>query len=103
MKAPIVLALVAAAFSMTGTAHAAVKLSQGLNWAESTGTAVRAYDGEKDGNGVYAEYYLKNGGHGYAWDGNGADTNPGPWAKVGPITKFRVCEDHGHCSNWHTF
>ncbi|WP_370941976.1 hypothetical protein AB5J62_22980 [Amycolatopsis sp. cg5] len=86
-----------------GTAEATVRLTHGQDWADATSTAVRAFDGESDGNGVYADFYLTTGAHGSVWDGNGADGNPGPWASVGgKIAKFRVCEDHVGCSNWYT-
>lgn len=86
-----------------GTAEAAVKLTHGQDWAEATSTAVRAFDGESDGNGVYADVYLTNGAHRSVWDGNGAEGTPSPWTSVGgKIAKFRVCEDHVGCSDWRT-
>lgn len=102
MKIQLVLAATAAAVvTMTGTAHASVTVFHGSDWAQVIGTAVRAYDGEADGNGVYADFVLRNGAHGSVWDGNGADGTPGPLVNVGAIAKFRVCEDHAGCSAWH--
>ncbi|MFI9450057.1 hypothetical protein [Amycolatopsis sp. NPDC052450] len=84
-----------------GTAHATVTATHGADWAQATSTTVRAYDGESDGNGVYADVYLTTGQHLSVWDGNGADGNAGPWAHVGgTIARFRVCEDHAGCSGW---
>lgn len=97
-----VLGVAAAIFAgSTGVAHATVQLNEGADWAQATATAIRAYDGERDGNGVYADAYLVTGEHVSAWDGNGADGNPGPWIGAGGlIDRFRVCEDHGKCSDW---
>lgn len=90
-----------------GTADASVLLKEGADWAQAATSAqtsndlVRAYDGERDGNGVYADFYLTGGQHGSMWDGNGADGEPGPWMDTGgQIDRFRVCEDHGDCSDW---
>jgi hypothetical protein len=101
-RAGVALAAVTmAVLSTSGTASATVRATYGANWAQATSNAVRAYDGESDGNGVYADFYLTGGQHGSVWDGNGADGNPGPWAGVGGrIARFRVCEDHSGCSKW---
>ncbi|MEU5980071.1 hypothetical protein [Streptomyces sp. NPDC047315] len=86
----------------TATSASATVLSHGDDRAQATAYAMRAYDGERDGNGVYADAYLANGAHVSQWDGNGADGNWGPWIALDSrITKFRVCEDHKGCSGWH--
>ena len=85
----------------TGVAEATVRLYHGSDWAEATSSCMRAYDGERDGNGVYADAYLYNGAHVSQWDGNGADGTVGPWACYNSsIQRFRVCEDHVGCSGW---
>lgn len=86
----------------TSTASATV-LSHGSDKAEATSTCMRAYDGESDGNGVYADAYLANGSHQSVWDGNGAHGDWGPWSCYSSsIAKFRVCEDHVGCSGWYS-
>jgi len=89
------------ASTAAGTAYASVTAKHGTDEAHATTNHLRAYDGERDGNGVYADAYLVDGQHISIWDGNGADGSPGPWANVGgTISKFRVCEDHVGCSGW---
>ncbi len=89
------------ALASAGTAEAATPAYHGADWAEATAYCMRAYDGERDGNGVYADAYLVNGSHHSAWDGNGADGNAGPWGCFNSrIKQFRVCEDHVGCSSW---
>ena len=85
-----------------GTAEAATRADHGADWAEATAYCMRAYDGERDGNGVYADAYHVNGYHRSVWDGNGADGNAGPWGCYydSRIYRFRVCEDHVGCSSW---
>ncbi|KOV87582.1 hypothetical protein ADL03_06720 [Nocardia sp. NRRL S-836] len=83
------------------TSASAATISHGSDKAEASDTQARAYDGEYDNNGVYADVYTLNGGHYSVWDGNGADGNWGPWSGNGSrITKFRVCEDRVGCSAW---
>ncbi|MDT0306824.1 hypothetical protein RM780_07590 [Streptomyces sp. DSM 44917] len=85
----------------TATSASATTLSHGSDRAQATAYAMRAYDGESDGNGVYADAYLANGAHVSQWDGNGSDGNWGPWAEYSSrIARFRVCEDHVGCSGW---
>ncbi len=89
------------ASTAAGPAQATVTAKHGNDVAQATANSLRAYDGERDGNGVYADAYLVGGQHVSVWDGNGADGRPGPWANVGgTIYKFRVCEDHVDCSDW---
>ncbi|MFI1825465.1 hypothetical protein ACH41E_03275 [Streptomyces sp. NPDC020412] len=88
--------------TMATSASATVTLSHGSDRAQATAYSMRAYDGERDGNGVYADAYLANGAHVSQWDGNGSDGNWGPWASYNSrIAKFRVCEDHKGCSGWY--
>lgn len=86
----------------TVTSASAATVGRGANRAEAWSGGARAYDGERDGNGVYAEVYTAAGGHTYVWDGNGSDGNWGPWTDFPGtrITQFRVCEDHSGCSTW---
>ena len=89
------------ALASAATAEAATRIYHGADWAEATTTCMRAYDGERDGNGVYADAYLVNGAHPSVWDGNGSDGNAGPWGcQSSSIKQFRVCEDHVGCSAW---
>jgi hypothetical protein len=89
------------AIATATSASATVTASHGADRAQATSHSMRAYDGERDGNGVYADAYLANGAHVSQWDGNGADGNWGPWATYSSqIKQFRVCEDHVGCSAW---
>jgi len=86
---------------VTATASNATTAWRGSNSAEATSKCMRAFDGEADGNGVYADAYLANGSHQSAWDGNGAHGDWGPWTcYTSTIDRFRVCEDHSGCSSW---
>jgi hypothetical protein len=85
----------------TATSASAVEIGYGANKGEATSTQARAYDGERDNNGVYVDVYTQNGGHYSVWDGNGSDGTWGPWSGNGSrITKFRVCEDRTGCGGW---
>ncbi len=87
--------------AFTGPASASVLLYHGSDADQATAYFMRAYDGERDGNGVYADAYLVNGAHLSQWDGNGARGDWGPWATYSSrIKQFRVCEDHVGCSGW---
>ncbi|MEW2253605.1 MULTISPECIES: hypothetical protein [unclassified Streptomyces] len=83
------------------SASATTTATHGSDRAQATQYSMRAYDGESDGNGVYADAYLANGAHVSQWDGNGAHGDWGPWATYSSqIKQFRVCEDHVGCSSW---
>ncbi|WP_405801577.1 hypothetical protein [Streptomyces sp. NBC_01506] len=84
------------------TSASAVTINHGSDRAEAWAQGVRAYDGESDGNGVFAEVYTAAGGHTNVWDGNGNDGTWGPWTDFPNthITQFRVCEHHVGCSGW---
>lgn len=71
---------------------------QGSNYASTTGTWVEACDMERDGNGVYGEFWYGSTGHTQVWDGNGADGGCGNATLSSNVTRFRVCEDHTGCS-----
>ncbi|MGY1455384.1 hypothetical protein [Streptomyces sp. SS8] len=89
------------ALTTATSASAAVTRYHGSDAAQATAYAMRAYDGERDGNGVYADAYLANGAHVSQWDGSGADGRWGPWASYSSrIKQFRVCEDRVGCSSW---
>lgn len=86
--------------TFTGVASAAT-LESGHNKAYAEKKCARAYDGERDGRGVYADVILNDGRHASVWDGNGADGSWGPttcWNTR--IVKFRVVEDGGPSSDW---
>lgn len=100
----VLAATAAVALGSATAADAATTAYHGSDRAQATAYALRAYDGESDGNGVYADAYLTNGVHVAVWDGNGADGNWGPWVGTNPrIYKFRVCEDHVGCSGWYYY
>ncbi|MCX4820473.1 hypothetical protein OG883_11255 [Streptomyces sp. NBC_01142] len=85
----------------TTTSASAATASHGSDRAQATSYSMRAFDGESDGNGVYADAYLANGAHVSQWDGNGAHGDWGPWSTYSSqIKQFRVCEDHTGCSSW---
>ncbi|WP_040875075.1 hypothetical protein [Streptomyces purpureus] len=85
----------------TVTSASAATVGHGDDRAEAWAHGARAYDGERDGNGVYAEVYTQAGGHAYVWDGNGSDGNWGPWTDFpSRVSQFRVCEDNKGCSAW---
>jgi len=89
------------AITTATSASAVTTVSHGSDRAQATQYSMRAFDGERDGNGVYADAYLANGAHVSQWDGNGAKGDWGPWATYSsPIKQFRVCEDHVGCSGW---
>ncbi|CCH32347.1 hypothetical protein ABZ816_24570 [Actinosynnema sp. NPDC047251] len=83
-----------------GQAQATV-LSRGANQAAADERCAAAYDGEADGNGVYADVVLADDRHFSVWDGNGSDGNWGPASCFdAQIARFRVCEDHSGCADW---
>ncbi|MCX4986598.1 hypothetical protein [Streptomyces sp. NBC_00572] len=99
-----VVALGALAVAALGAAPASAvtgSKAHGDDYAYVDGRYVYVYDGERDGNGVYAEYDLVNGQTGNRlWDGTGHDNvGNSTWASV-DVKRFRVCEDHKGCSSW---
>ncbi|MGW4211383.1 hypothetical protein ACWEIJ_25545 [Lentzea sp. NPDC004789] len=79
-------------------ALARVYAYQGDDYASTTGRWVEACDMERDGNGVYGEFWYGSSGHTYVWDGNGSAGGCGNQTLSSTVTRFRVCEDHGSCS-----
>ncbi|WP_049580052.1 hypothetical protein [Streptomyces sp. SBT349] len=99
---PAIVAGAAALLALTTATTAWAATAQvGANMAEAGSNWMRAYDGETDGRGVYADAYLTDGRHVSVWDGNGHDGTWGPKEEYSPaIARFRVCEDKGSCSDW---
>lgn len=106
MKAKKTLAITAmAATGIFTTLAATPAYASGTAWhgsdsAYASGGYIQACDGERDGNGVYAEAYWSNGPHQTIWDGNGSASGCS-WVEWGTrISRYRVCEDHVGCSAW---
>lgn len=95
----------AAAFLAIATPASASALGYAEVWhgddfAVASGNYVKVYDGESDGNGVYADFRLANGKHLSQWDGTGHDTSYSENWYDANVTSIRVCEDHKGCSSW---
>ncbi|MFD8493108.1 hypothetical protein [Amycolatopsis sp. NPDC059657] len=80
-------------------AFARIYAKHGSDYASTTGTWVEACDIERDGNGVYGEFWYGSTGHTQVWDGNGSDGGCGNATLAGKVTRFKVCEDHVGCSD----
>jgi hypothetical protein len=104
VRGPFVLIGVASvALSTVYTAEAVVLLIHGADWAEATTTCLRVFDGENDGNRVYAEAHTTSSRSLRASDSTEADGRPGLWACTldgSKIRKFRICEENVSCSPW---
>ncbi|MFD4377076.1 hypothetical protein [Streptomyces sp. NPDC058486] len=72
------------------------------DFARANGNYIFVFDGESDGNGVYADFWLANGRHLSQWDGSGHDTYGSEGWYEANVTSIRVCEDNKGCSAWKT-
>ncbi|MFF8770339.1 hypothetical protein [Kitasatospora sp. NPDC015120] len=102
--AAVTIGIAAASLALTTPASARpltyAEVWHGDDFARANDNHVFVFDGESDGNGVYADFWLANGQHLSQWDGSGHDAYGSDGYYAANVTKIRVCEDHTGCSGW---
>ncbi|MFD5513236.1 hypothetical protein ACFWIB_36580 [Streptomyces sp. NPDC127051] len=96
-RTSVVLSLAAVPLFLSATNAFAAGIHHGDDYGYNVGNTVYACDNERDGNGVYVEYWGEGSTHGQVWDGNGSAAGCGS-ASVPSLWSFQVCEDHSGCS-----
>ncbi|MGW7307740.1 hypothetical protein ACWGI1_19435, partial [Streptomyces sp. NPDC054835] len=96
--AAIAIGVAAATLAVTTSASASTlgyaEVWHGDDFAVANGSNVYVYDGESDGNGVFADFRLADGSHLSQWDGTGHDSTGSSVTYWSSVTSIRVCEDN---------
>lgn len=93
-------ALAAMAFSAM-SAQATETTYKGVRAEVYSDRVQKICDTETDGNGAFVTVKRRDGVEQNFWDGTGHDGEcGGPFRVPQGIAQFKLCEDHGGCSNW---
>ncbi|MEU6934743.1 hypothetical protein [Streptomyces sp. NPDC046385] len=104
--AAVAIGVAAATLAVTTSASASTlgyaEVWHGDDFARASNNYIYVFDGESDGNGVYADFWTADGKHLSQWDGSGHDAYGSENWYPANVTSIRVCEDNKGCSGWKT-